>query len=144
MSQTSGGYAGNQKEKDWSTGQSIAEWITLGVSAAVVLVLIGLIGYEYFTSGARPPVIEARPLVGEVRQAGGAYYLPLEVANRGERTAEDVKVRVYLASDNGDRESSQLSIGFLAGGDAEQEVVVFQGNPSKGSLGVDVLSFRKP
>jgi uncharacterized protein (TIGR02588 family) len=144
MSQENGDDAGHQRKGDRSTGRSIAEWTTLGFSAAVVLVLVGLVSYELFTSGVRPPVIEARPLVGEVRQAGDAYYLPVEVTNRGERTAEDVKVRVCLTSDEGRRESSQFSTGFLAGGDTEQEVVVFQGNPSRGDVGVDVLSFRKP
>lgn len=124
--------------------QSAAEWITLGVSVAVVLVVVGLIGYEYFTSGGQSPVIEVRPLLREVREVGGEYYLPVEVANRGERTAENVKVRVSLTSDGANQEASQFTINFLAGNDSEQEVVVFAEDPSQAELNTDVESFRKP
>ncbi|MDP8949629.1 MAG: TIGR02588 family protein [Actinomycetota bacterium] len=125
-------------------GQSVAEWTTLGISVVVLLVLIGLVGYEYFTSGTQPPVIEVRPQVREVREVDGTYYLPVEVINEGERTAEDVKVRVSLTSDEGERESSLFTIGFLAGKDTEQEVVVFEESPTGGNLAADVESFRKP
>ncbi len=88
MSQKSGDGNGG------GAGQPVAEWVTLGVSVTVVLVVISLVGYEYFTSSAQPPVIEARPQVGEVREVDGDYYLPVEVTNRGEQTAEDVKVQI--------------------------------------------------
>ncbi len=125
-------------------GQSVAEWITLGISVAVLLVLIGLVGYEYFTSGVRPPVIEVKPQVEGVREVDGTYYLPVEVINEGERTAGDVKVRVTLTSDVGERESSVFTIAFLAGEDTEQEVVVFEESPTGGDLAAEVESFRKP
>lgn len=134
----------SQQQTGGGIAQSAAEWITLGVSVAVVLVMVGLIGYEYFSSGGQSPVIEARPQLGEVREVDSEYYLPIEVANRGEQTAEDVKVRVALTSDGAPQETSQFTINFLAGNDTEQEVVVFAEDPSQGELTTDLQGFRKP
>ncbi len=126
-------------------GQSVAEWITLSVSVAVVLAVVGVIGYDYFASAAlRMPVIEVETVMGEVQEVDGAYYLPIEVTNRSEHTAEDVRVQVSLMPDQGERETSQFTIAFLAGGDTEHEVVVFDEDPSTADLSSDVQSFRRP
>ncbi len=92
-------------------------------------------------ASARQPVIEAQPQLEEVRQAGGAYYLPVDVPNQGERTAENVRVEVSLSSGQG--ESSQFELRFLAGG-AERGTVIFREDPSKVNLTVDAISFRRP
>ncbi len=138
MSQKGGGENGEG-------GQSAAEWITLSVSVAVVLAVVGLIGYDYFASAAlRMPVIEVDPVEEEVQQVNGAYYLLIEVTNRGEQTAEDVMVQVSLVPDQGQRETSQFTVAFLAGNDTEREMVVFKEDPSEGNLSSDVQSFRRP
>jgi len=140
MSQENEG--GQQTKGSRGAGRTIAEWTSLGISVAILLAVIVLLSYEYFASSARQPVIEAQPQLGEVRQAGDAYYLPVDLTNRGERTAENVRVEVSLSPGQG--ESSQFELRFLAGGATERGIVIFREDPSEGNVTVDTVSFRKP
>ncbi len=144
MSQENEGDAGRRAKGNWGAGRTIAEWTTLGTSVLILFAVIVLLSYEYFASSARQPVVEAQPQLEEIRQAGGAYYLPVDVTNRGERTAEDVRVQVSLSSGQGQQETSQFSLKFLAGSATERGTVIFREDPLKGNITVDAISFRKP
>jgi uncharacterized protein (TIGR02588 family) len=124
--------------------RSTAEWITLGVSSAVILAVVGLLVYHQLSGGDEPPVIEVQPRLEAVRAAGGAYYLPVEVANGGGATAQDVRVLVSMGTGGTDREASELLIDFLPGGGTASGVVVFRQDPRQRPLEVDVLSYLEP
>ena len=143
MSQNNGGGNG-QQEKRQSSGRSGAEWTTLSISTAILLILIGLISYQYLAGSNQPAHIEVRPQLQQVRQAGDRYYLPVEVTNTGDKTAEDVRVGVSLTSAGSGKASSQLRFMFLAGHETSRGTVVFKEDPSKGDLSVDAVSFLQP
>ena len=123
--------------------RTLAEWVTLSISLTIVLLLVGLITYEYFGRGNRPAVIEVRPRLESVRQAAGAYYLPVEITDQGDQTAGGLWVEVTLDSGEDGRESARLHVEFLDGGITEEGVVVFRQNPAEGRL-VHTVSFLKP
>jgi uncharacterized protein (TIGR02588 family) len=124
--------------------RSVAEWTSLGISLTILLVLAGLVGYEAIVAGGRPPVIEVTPRLEAVRRVGDAYYLPIEIANSGEETAEDVRVRLSLASAGGEREATELLVPFLAGGATANATAAFRADPAAGGLTVDGVSFLEP
>jgi uncharacterized protein (TIGR02588 family) len=124
-------------------GRSAAEWTGLAFSSAVVLVLIGLLVYEQLASGDRPPTIEVEPAWAELRQAGDLFYLPVVVANRGDQTAQDVRVRVRLASEPA-AEPAELLIDYLVGGATARATVTYRQDPAASGVVVDRLSFRQP
>ena len=128
----------NQKRQ-----RSLAEWITLSISLAIVLTLVGLITYEYFGRGDRPAVIEVTPRLESVRQEAGVYYLPITITNQGDQTAGGVWVEVTLDSGEDSRESGRIHVEFLDGGVTEEGVVVFRQNPAEGRL-MHTVSFLKP
>jgi uncharacterized protein (TIGR02588 family) len=119
--------------------RSAAQWTGLGISVAVVLAVVGLIVFQELTGGDRPPTIEVLPNMEALRSDADAHYLPVEIANRGDLTAENVRVRLSLPSG----EATELEIQFLAGGDSAEGTAVFSEDPSSG-LTVDVLGFLEP
>ena len=140
----SDGERDGRRDSSPAGGRSAAEWATLGFSLAVLALLVVLVGYEYVAGGTDPPIVEVRPQVQAVRREGEAYYLPVEIANRGDRTAEDVLVRLSLASGDGRRESGEFLIPFLAGGAIREGIVIFRVDPALGELTVDTVSFVEP
>jgi uncharacterized protein (TIGR02588 family) len=121
-----------------------AEWTGLIISVGIVLALVGLVGYQAVAGADRPAALEVRPRLEAVWREAGWSYLPVEVANFGALTAEDILVRLSLASDDGEQESAEFTIRFLAGGAREEGVVVFRGDPARGRLTVAGLSYVKP
>ena len=138
------GQQGNRPGGPPERGRSAAERTTLAISLAILALLVGLVGYQYVDGGADSPIVEVRPQLQAVRREGEAYYLPIEIANRGNRTAEDVLVRVSLASGEGRRESGEFQVPFLAGGATREGIIIFRADPARGELTVDTVSFVEP
>jgi uncharacterized protein (TIGR02588 family) len=133
---------GSGEEGSDRRGRSAAEWTTLAVSIAIILGLLALVTYVSMTGGDEPPIVEARPLPAEMRHEGESYYLPVEVTNRGGRTAEEVVVQAELASSDGSAEASEFTLDFLAGGETREGTAVFATDPLAGELTIDVASFQ--
>lgn len=133
------------KEEPQSLGdQSLAEWVTLGVSLLILVGVVGALVYFYVGDSApEEPTIEVRPQLGEVREATGAFYLPVEVANRGVQTASDVTIQLTLTSFAGASETVSFTIPFLPGGGTVTTVAVFQTNPQLGTTS-HVFTFSRP
>jgi uncharacterized protein (TIGR02588 family) len=132
---------GGQDEPE-RRGRSAAEWTTLAVSIVLILGLLALVTYVYIGGGNEPPIVEARPLLDEIRHEGESYYLPVEVTNRGGRTAEEVLIMAELAGSDGSAEQSEFTLDFLAGGETREGTAVFATDPSAGELTIDVASFQ--
>ncbi len=137
-SQSQSRQGGERKEE-----RTTAEWVSLLVSVAIVLALVGGLIYQVFARGSHPPVIEVKPLMEEVRREGDSYYLSLDITNKGERTAENVEVMVSLDSGKGQPETMQFQVQFLDGGETENQTVIFKNNPAEGDL-THTASFHVP
>jgi uncharacterized protein (TIGR02588 family) len=124
--------------------RSPAEWVSFGISLAVLLIVVGLLGYEHFTRGSAPPALAVQPRLQEVRHEGDRYYLPVEVMNTGDGTAGDVLVEVTLAAPGQDEEQAEFTILFLAGGQRTTGTVILQGDPTQGDLQAEVHSYTTP
>lgn len=129
---------GEEKEE-----RTTAEWVSLLISVAIVLVLVGGLVYQIFARGNEPPTIEVVPLMEEVRQEGESYYLPLDITNNGDKTAENIEVMLSLDTGEGDPETMQFQVQFLDGGETENQTVIFQNDPSEGEL-THTASFHLP
>ncbi|NLD71229.1 MAG: hypothetical protein GX649_00770 [Chloroflexi bacterium] len=132
--------SGSQDQGQRPKGRTAAEWITLALGAAVLLALVGLIVYQFLSTGNAPASIEVTPLYGEMRTIEGAYYLPVEVHNAGDRAASDVRVEASLE----DGERSPVTVPFLDGGETARATLVFSRSPSGGGLQLDVQSYLEP
>lgn len=121
-------------------GRSVAEWVTFAVSAAVVATVVGLIAIE-IPQSRRPPMPVATKGVPMAR--GAVFVVPVEVENRGERTAQDVQVQVTLTVDGEEHEGDQV-VDFLSGGEAEQMEFLFDVDPDAGEVEVRVTGYTVP
>lgn len=124
--------------------RTTAEWITLGISAMVLLAVVGLVSYLHVSAGDHPPMIAVEARLDEIRRDADAYYLPVDVRNRGDRTAGDVQVRAELDTGSGAPVTAEFTVTFLAGGEEVEGTFVFNDDPTSGILTVEATSFREP
>ena len=135
-------------------GRSRAEWVSLAVSGLLLASLLGLIGYEHFSRGSAPPLIQVRPQLDAVREdpdgqgrtrgQGVTYYVPVEVKNLGDQTAEDVVVELVLQPPQGEPERAEVTIHLLAGGATQATTAIFRSDPRRGTLTATARSYLEP
>jgi uncharacterized protein (TIGR02588 family) len=130
------------QEATGQRGRTAAEWTTLAISIFLILGLVALVTYVSVSGGNEPPIVEARPLLAEMRHEGESYFLPVTVMNRGGRTAEEVLVQAELIGSDGSPEETEFTLDFLAGGETREGTVVFATDPSTGELTINVASFQ--
>lgn len=124
-------------------GRTVAEWTTLAISAAMVVSMLGLVTYLYVRGDSQPAIVTASAQLDKLRQDDSAYYVPVQVTNEGDRTVEDVTIEGELAVD-GQVETAEITVTFLAGGERVTGAFVFSQDPSQGELTVRPISYKDP
>lgn len=138
------GRDGEQSQGRARQKRSAAEWTTLALSLAVIGLLVGLVSYTYLDEDYREVLIDIQPRLDEIRHEQDRFYLPVEVTNLGERTAEDVRVRFSLVDSDRQPQITELTIGFLPGNGTESGVLVFGSDPATATLTVESISYIEP
>lgn len=136
--------AAAQDDGDRGSSRSAAEWATLGISVAILVAVVGVVTYLHLSGDERPPIITVEARLDEVRRDANAYYLPVDVRNRGDRTAEEVTIQAELNTGSGAPLTAEFAITFLAGGEQAQGTFVFSEDPSAGALTVQPVSYQVP
>lgn len=113
------------------------EWVSFGVTAAIVVAVVAAIGWIGLQPDD-PADIEVR-VTGEPRVSGELAYVEAEVRNRGDHTAE----AVHVVAEVGDQEMGDQEIDFLSGGEVEQVVFVVERDDAD-RIAVRVASFSEP
>ncbi len=124
-----------------ANGRSVAEWTTFGLSCAVVVVVVALVGFQV-TQPQRPASAVAT-VVGTSQQSDGRYVVQVAVRNDGGSTAANVQVVAELTVGASTSESDQV-VDFLAGQEQADLAFVFDDDPATGELEVAVASFAAP
>jgi uncharacterized protein (TIGR02588 family) len=127
-----------------TSGRTVAEWTTLGVSLAILGVLFAAITWLWLEADSRPATVEVTPFLDAARQDGDVWYLPVEVTNRGDNTAEDVIVEAELDTGEEDPETAEITFTFLAAGETARGTVVLTSDPNSANLTVRPVSFKEP
>lgn len=126
------------------SGRSVAEWTTLGISLAILALAFASILWLWARDDASPTTVEVTGVTDELRHEGDAWYLPLEVVNRGDTTAEDVVVEASLDTGEGEPETAEITFSFLASGETARGTAVFTSDPGAGDLTLRAVSFKEP
>lgn len=117
-----------------------AQWVTLVCSCLILGGLVALIAAQLGeTREPAAPVV----VLGEVRDVGGTHHVDVVVTNEGDETAANVQVVAELTVD-GTVTTGEQMIDFLAGGEEEELVFVFDDDPGEGDLSVSVAGFAVP
>lgn len=123
-------------EKNW------LEWIVFGVSVVILLGFVGSLGYLLVVSGDRPADLVVE--LGTPQEDSAGFRVPVRVRNRGDRTAEEVKVVVTLEPPGQMPEERELTFAFLPRRSERAGVVVFDRDPRCCRLAGDVASYERP
>jgi uncharacterized protein (TIGR02588 family) len=123
-------------DKNW------LEWTVFAVGLVLVLATLGFLVRESLAGAGGPPDVVAR--LGTPRASAGGFMVPVEVANLGKGTAEDVQVTVILDLPAGDAEEAELDIAFLPRDSRRNGWVTFRSDPGKGSLRLGPIAFEIP
>jgi uncharacterized protein (TIGR02588 family) len=121
----------------------VAERITFLISLAILLGLLGLLVFQLLAEDDQPPSIQVTLLRESAYRAAEMYYLPVEIANLGDQTAQNLEIVLSLESEDGQAEAASFAIPFLPGQDSIRGTAVFDQDPSTGEISIDI-SFTEP
>jgi uncharacterized protein (TIGR02588 family) len=131
------------QDKQEFLARTVVEWLTFGISLGILLLLAGMLTFDYLANADEPARVEVLPNLEGVEQHGAQYYLPVEIRNLGQEPAENILVGLALWQGGQAVEHSRLSVGFLAGGDTVSGAAVFSQDPRQAELRLE-LGFLTP
>ena len=112
------------------TARTLAEWVSLGVSALLIISMVGFLIYE----GVRgqPPFVptQVRPLAHEARRLGERYILPIEVRNLGDRTLRELEIEATYRTPEGKEETQEFTVAYLGEGSSTRLYLYLDRDPS--------------
>lgn len=124
-------------EKNW------LEWIVFTASLILVLGVLGYLVYDGATSGNTPPSIQFQ--LGTPQPQLNYFLVPVSVTNRGDETAEGVRIEVVLLGGGKEQEKGEFEIAFLPRQSTRKGWVTFQTDPRRiEQIKARVLGFEKP
>ena len=118
-----------------------AEWVTFGISVAILLVVVGLIATQ--AGGSDSPALPRVLKKGPVEHRGDRFLVPVEIRNDGGGTAETVQVTAELTIGEETIEADQ-TVEFLAHGERAEVTFVFEQDPASGELVIRVSGYTVP
>lgn len=123
--------------------RSIAEWVTFSIASLILAFIVSLVSYTWINEKNQPPILSVTKKE-TIREIDGQFYVPFEVVNTGEDTAESVQIMAELLIDGKVAESGEQQIDFLSSGESEEGAFVFSQNPRQGELNLRVGSYKLP
>ncbi|HVE94381.1 MAG TPA: hypothetical protein VNB24_05625 [Acidimicrobiales bacterium] len=122
--------------------RSSAEWVTFAISLLLLSGVVAMIAIQ-IPGEHLPPAPTVRQ-AGPVRATGGSFFVPVEVSNDGDDTAQNVQVLATYTSADGTETIADQVVDFLAGGETEELEFVFDEDPREGELDVSVNGYGVP
>ena len=116
------------------------EWSVFGISLVLIATVVGLLLYEHFTTGRGPADLAVT--LGEAVASTGGYAVPVDVRNSGGTSAEDVQVSVSLRG--AAAEAAGVTLPYVPYRSQRRAWVMFDRDPSAGTLEARVLGYRQP
>jgi uncharacterized protein (TIGR02588 family) len=117
------------------------EWIILGVSAAILATVVGvLVVLAFRTADPASPTADAP---GPARQVGEQFFVPIDIVNHGDLGAAEVQVMAELTIDGVTTSGDQV-VDFLGGGERQKLTFVFSDDPAHGELVISVTGYAEP
>ncbi len=118
------------------------EWVVFGVSAVLLAALTVYLVREAVRPHDRPPEIVVQ--IGQVRESGGTFMVPVEARNDGDQPAEDMTIVVRLTVGGEERERAELAFSYLPRGSTHSGWVSFRTDPRKGRLETGAFGYSVP
>jgi uncharacterized protein (TIGR02588 family) len=122
------------------------EWAVFAVSLIVVAGTVGYLAYEAIQGDSSPAALSVE--LGRPEPRGGAWAVPVTVHNRGDRTAEGVKVEVTFEASGAapgiQVETAGFEVAFVPRQSRREGWVTFRSDPSRGRLTGRAVGYEEP
>jgi uncharacterized protein (TIGR02588 family) len=134
----------DQSGSNTSQPRSLAEQVSFGIASLILASLIGAVCYlglwKREQAPANPIITRDQPIFKLSEQ----YYVPFELTNQGDLTAESVQVIAELRSGDEVVETGEQQIDFLSSHETESGTFIFSRDPRQGELVIRVASYKHP
>lgn len=117
------------------------EWTVFGVSLTLILCVVALLVREQVAGSRRPAALAVT--VGEPVRTGESFAVPIDVANQGDTTAEDVRVEA-VGTWGSASERGETVLPFVPYRSHRRAWLTFTRDPGSGRLTARVLGYREP
>ena len=118
------------------------EWAVFGVSAAILVALVGFLIFDAIRGGSDTPDIEVT--TGDVIARGEHFAVPITVTNRGGQTAEGLQVEIALKKNGEDVEVAEVTFAFVPRASRREAWALFRNDPRAFHLEARAIGFEKP
>jgi uncharacterized protein (TIGR02588 family) len=133
----------NTPEEQQKAKRTPAEWVTFGIASSIVGGIIGLVIYTGINDKQQPPLMSITQK--QITFKGNSqYYVPFEIENQGDETAESVQILAELKINNQIAETGEQQIDFLSSREKEEGAFIFTQDPRQGQLKIRVASYKSP
>lgn len=124
--------------------RTTAEFVTLGISLALLAVVVGGLIWLDVSTGDAPPQFDIDLAYDDAYQSSGQWYLPVTITNVGDRATDILVVDVTRPVEGEEPEVSTLEYAFVAGGEEVSGYAVFDEEPTEDSIETDVQAITEP
>jgi len=119
-----------------------AEWVSFGISLALVLALLAHLVWRMREPPALVPIARVTPRLDLTRELEGRFVLPLEVRNPTPQTVQDVQIRIQYRAPGSASESMDLIIDYVGRSSTHTVFAYFDRDPRRLEIEAEVLSAR--
>ena len=128
---------------DRSQGPALLEWIAGAIGAAIIVGMIGTIGYQAMSAdGAAPPEIAVE--LSSIRSSGNHYIVEIAAKNRSDATAAQVEIEATLTRAGREIETGRLTLDYVPGDSKVEGGIYFTEDPRSGQLELRPLGYSRP
>ena len=118
------------------------EWTVFGISAAILVAVTAFLIIDAVRGSTDEPDIEIT--TGSVTSRGGHYVVPVMVTNRGDQTAEGLRVEIALRKGDEDVEVAEVTFAFVPRASHREAWALFRNDPRGFTLQARAIGFEKP
>ncbi|MEF2548987.1 TIGR02588 family protein [Aurantimonas sp. E1-2-R+4] len=118
------------------------EWIVGGISAVVVLAMIGFILFEAFSATGRTPRLAVA--AGRTETMASGFRIGFRAFNGGDATAAEVTVEGSLMDGEETVETSEVTLDYIPGHSERRGALLFSKYPGQYRLELNAKSYREP
>ena len=133
----------SRKASQKAAAHTVAEWVSLVISALLILGIAGYLLYEASKPNGPFIPVEIQAHLEEVRQVDGRFILPVRILNRGGQTLRDLKIELRSSPSAGSApEPSDVVIDYLGKGSEQTAFFFFDQHPRELKLEPRAISYR--
>ena len=129
-------------KKSRSARQTLAEWVSLAISVALLLTIATYLVIQAIRSNGSVVPVRVVPQLDQIQEVEQGHYLPIRIENRGRRSVRDVKIELTYGTSPDQREQGEIEIDYLAEGATEEVYWIFREDPRTLNVQAKATQYR--